>query len=83
METAQQRVANELGARGLRNTAPAALRLQVQERVMTLRQNHDCERHAWRYRHGGGRCEECHFNLPQYLLVRRCLLPTFSAFTDR
>jgi len=83
LETAQQRVANELGARGLRNTAPAALRLQVEERVRTLRQNHDCEQHTWRYRHGGGRCEECHFNLPQYLLVRRCLFPTFSASTDR
>jgi len=69
LETAQLRVENELGARALRNTAPAALHLRVQERVRTLRQNHDCQQHSWRYRHGGGRCEECHFNLPQYLLV--------------
>ena len=69
LETAQLRVENELGAQAFRNTGADALRLRVQERVRTLRQNHDCQQHSWRYRHGGGRCEECHFELPQYLLV--------------
>jgi hypothetical protein len=82
LATAQQRLENELGARGVRNTAPAVFQRQVQERVETLRQNHDCVRHSWRYRQGGGRCEECHFNLPQFLLVRRRCFLCFYLLTD-
>ncbi|KAF8963236.1 hypothetical protein BDZ97DRAFT_1039555 [Flammula alnicola] len=75
LATAQQRVENELGPQAVRRAAPAVLARQVQERVQSLRVNHDCNQHSWTYRRGGGRCEECHYNLPDYLLIcRHCSL---------
>ena len=68
-ETAQQRVENELGPRAAQRTAPLVMRQQIEQLAASLRDNHECERHSWRYRDGGGRCESCNFNLPQFLLV--------------
>ena len=55
--------------------APDVFAQRVEERVATLRDNHHCERHNWRYREGGGICGECHFRLPSYLLVSMLLFP--------
>ncbi|CAA7264021.1 unnamed protein product [Cyclocybe aegerita] len=79
---AQQRVENEMGPQAVRNVLPNVFAERVQQRVETLRDNHHCDRHNWTYRHGGGRCEECHFNLPNFLLVRVCLLLPIL-FTDQ
>ena len=66
--TAERRVVNEMGVRA-QAAAPDIFLERVRERVADLRVNHDCVNHRWRYRHGGGRCEECSHTLPQYLLV--------------
>lgn len=42
----------------------------VRQTVGMLRENHDCERHVFRKRDGGGNCEECHDYLRDFLLVR-------------
>ncbi|KAF8809863.1 hypothetical protein BYT27DRAFT_7222229 [Phlegmacium glaucopus] len=68
---AQQRVENEVGQAAAQRMAPAVFAERVEQRIATLRDNHHCERHSWRYRQGGGRCEECHFVLPTYLLICR------------
>ena len=34
-----------------------------------LRVDRECDHANWRYRHGGGRCESCHHDLPLYLFV--------------
>ncbi|KAL0952935.1 hypothetical protein HGRIS_007148 [Hohenbuehelia grisea] len=71
LRTAQQRVTNELGAARAARVPTAMLWDRVRRQADELRNNHDCAQHNWTYRHGGGRCEECHFNLPSYLLVCR------------
>ncbi|KAF4588501.1 hypothetical protein EYR40_010052 [Pleurotus pulmonarius] len=68
LDTARQRVANDMGREAI--IQPRLYQEQVREAVNHLRGNHDCQRHLWRYRNGGGRCEECYHNLPQFLLVR-------------
>ncbi|TFK33088.1 hypothetical protein BDQ12DRAFT_658383 [Crucibulum laeve] len=69
---AERRVQNELGGAAQRTPANAiAFRQRVQEMTRTLRNNHDCVGHAWRRRSGGGRCEECRFHLPDYLMICR------------
>lgn len=73
--TAQQRVENELGPQAVLNVAPAVIQRQVQERAQALRYDHHCDPHSWTRRNGGGTCEECHWYLPDYLLV--CVLVTF------
>jgi hypothetical protein len=34
-----------------------------------LRMNHECNHNGWEYRQGGGKCQNCHQNLPIYLFV--------------
>ncbi|KAH9911610.1 uncharacterized protein B0H18DRAFT_347537 [Fomitopsis serialis] len=65
--TAQDRVQRELPA----GPPPAAPLLQemVRRAADRLRVDHDCQ-HMWRYRPGGGRCEQCSYYLPVFLLVR-------------
>ncbi|KAJ7056840.1 hypothetical protein C8F01DRAFT_364676 [Mycena amicta] len=71
INTAEQRVENEMGARA-RVVAPERFQLRVQERVDRLRYDHDCANgHKWRRRDGRARCEECRFLLPEYLLLCR------------
>ncbi|KAI6112098.1 hypothetical protein EDD16DRAFT_1604389, partial [Pisolithus croceorrhizus] len=41
----------------------------IREMAERLRVDHDCQ-HTWKYRHGGGSCENCHHALPLYLF--RC-----------
>ncbi|KAF8891039.1 hypothetical protein BD779DRAFT_1437947, partial [Infundibulicybe gibba] len=67
INAAEQRVENEFGARA--RQAPAVFEQRVNQRATELRQNHDCDRHRWRRRNGGGPCGECHFHLPDYLLL--------------
>ena len=71
MATAQMRIENQFGARAvqMRAAAPAQFEQRVRRAAETLRVNHDCDRHNWNYRPGGGQCEECHFRLPNFLLV--------------
>ncbi len=37
--------------------------------LQQLREHHECTHERWRYRGGGGRCEECDYYLPRYLFV--------------
>jgi hypothetical protein len=69
IETAKQRMENELGARAVRAMATEARVRYVQRRAEVLRVNHYCERHVWGYRAGGGECQECNHHLERYLLV--------------
>ncbi|KAI6038336.1 hypothetical protein EDC04DRAFT_2570160, partial [Pisolithus marmoratus] len=43
----------------------------IREMAERLRVDHHCEHIKWKYRQGGGRCENCHNALPMYLF--RCL----------
>ncbi|KAL1719404.1 hypothetical protein EV715DRAFT_272792 [Schizophyllum commune] len=72
LDTAEQRVENELGARA-RQAAPDVFRERVAQRVERLRYNHDCgaDGHRWRKQYGGGRCESCHDRLALFLLFCR------------
>ncbi|KAJ7440784.1 hypothetical protein B0H11DRAFT_1750513 [Mycena galericulata] len=71
LDTAEQRVENEMGARA-RVAAPQIFRQRVEQRVERLRYDHDCANgHRWRRRDGRARCEECRFMLPEYLLLCR------------
>lgn len=79
LDTARQRVANDMGREAI--IQPRLYQEQVREAVNHLRGNHDCQRHLWRYRSGGGRCEECYHNLPQFLLVRLPLV-VHDSLTD-
>ena len=70
MIAAQEGVENELGHVAAARMPQAVFAERVEQRAAILRDNHHCERHSWRYREGGGRCGECRFKLPSYLLVR-------------
>ncbi|KAJ6543150.1 hypothetical protein B0H19DRAFT_1000805 [Mycena capillaripes] len=71
LNTAEQRVENEMGARA-RVAAPAIFQQRVEQRVERLRYEHDCANgHRWSRRNGRARCEECRFMLPEYLLLCR------------
>ncbi|KAJ6452665.1 hypothetical protein C8R45DRAFT_1065263 [Mycena sanguinolenta] len=71
LNTAEQRVQNEMGARA-RVVAPAIFQHHVEQRIERLRYEHDCANgHRWSRRNGRARCEECRFMLPEYLLVCR------------
>ncbi|KAL4068439.1 hypothetical protein V8B97DRAFT_2058464 [Scleroderma yunnanense] len=41
----------------------------IREMIERLRVDHECDHAKWKYRRGGGRCENCHVNLPLYLFV--------------
>jgi hypothetical protein len=64
---AQERVAIEFGNAVVRPVLQAE---RVRQAVELLRVNHECNRHYWGYRPGGGRCSQCWNYLPSYLLVR-------------
>ncbi|KAJ7900923.1 hypothetical protein B0H13DRAFT_2336337 [Mycena leptocephala] len=69
LNTAEQRVENEMGARA-RAAAPAIFQQRVEQRMERLRYEHDCANgHRWSRRNGRARCEECRFMLPEYLLI--------------
>ncbi|KAJ6615205.1 hypothetical protein B0H10DRAFT_80264 [Mycena sp. CBHHK59/15] len=71
LDTAERRVEVEIGA-GARIAAPDIFQQRVQQRVERLRYDHDCATgHRWRRRNGRGRCEECRYVLPEYLLACR------------
>lgn len=71
LATAEHRLENQIGARAtqMRDAAPQQFAQRIQQLAENLRVNHNCASHSWRYRAGGGRCEECHYMLPSYLLV--------------
>lgn len=68
IDAAAERVQNEVGV-AARLAQPALFQARVRERVRDLRYNHDCDRHNWRKRDGGGRCNVCSYKLRDYLLV--------------
>lgn len=81
LDTARQRAENELGARaGAAN--PVLFQRRVQERVVQLRGNHDCDVHAWRRRNGGGHCQECAWYLREFLLVSSINIPCANLVSD-
>ena len=69
--TAELRVQNQFGARAveMRAAAPAQFEQRVRRAAEILREDHHCDQHNWKYRPGGGRCEECHYMLSNFLLV--------------
>lgn len=71
LATAEQRLENQIGARAMqmRNDAPQQFQQRVARVAAGLRANHNCVTHSWRYRTGGGMCEDCHCWLPNYLFV--------------
>ncbi|KAI0048148.1 hypothetical protein FA95DRAFT_1588849 [Auriscalpium vulgare] len=70
VDDAERRVLNEHGERAAA-VRPEQFRARVEQAVEQLRANHVCTDHRWRYRHGEGACEECHFYLPMFLM--RCV----------
>ena len=68
---AEQRVVNQFGEHAMR-AEPAVFAERVQQRIAELRVNHDCDDHLWRYRHGGGYCNECDNHLPMFMMVSTC-----------
>ncbi|EDR00737.1 uncharacterized protein LACBIDRAFT_312942 [Laccaria bicolor S238N-H82] len=68
LAAARRQARNELGAR-FPAVQPAVFERRVEERRRELRDNHDCVRHNWQFRQGGGRCEGCSFTLRDYLLI--------------
>lgn len=70
LDAAQRRVEVEAGGReGRVGLAPDVFRERVRVQAEQLRVNHECDPHVWRYRHGGGMCEQCNYNLPMFLMV--------------
>jgi hypothetical protein len=51
------------------HAAPAVFAERLRQQIAELRVNHDCDEHLWRYRHGGGYCNECNDNLPMFMMV--------------
>ncbi|KAF9528770.1 hypothetical protein CPB83DRAFT_298045 [Crepidotus variabilis] len=74
LQTAQQRVENEMGgarAVQMQAAAPARFAALVEQRATGLREDHNCMFHNWQYRRGGGECENCNYYLPNFLLICR------------
>ncbi|KZT06377.1 uncharacterized protein LAESUDRAFT_743524 [Laetiporus sulphureus 93-53] len=72
LTTAEDRVQRELPAGP--PPAPAQYRRMVAHAAERLRVDHDCQ-HVWRYRPGGGQCEQCSHYLGVFLLsCRHCRL---------
>jgi hypothetical protein len=74
MVAAQEGVENEVGHAAAARMPQAVFAQRIQRRAAILRDNHHCERHRWMYREGGGRCGECRYKLPSFLLVRMFFL---------
>lgn len=61
-----------------RENNPLNLAARVEQMADQLRTNYECHHTSrWIYTRGGGRCEECHHYLPQYLF--RCCQCHFMA----
>ncbi|KAI0082222.1 hypothetical protein K474DRAFT_1655575 [Panus rudis PR-1116 ss-1] len=67
---AQDRVQRQLREEPAARAANWNFGVAVAAMADRLRDDHDCQHGIWRYRPGGGQCEVCFHNLPQYLL--RC-----------
>lgn len=68
LNDAERRVRNQFGNRGAQ-AQPAIHAERVNQRMEQLRENHECQVHSWRYRHGPGQCEECGDFLPVFLMA--------------
>ncbi|KII88072.1 hypothetical protein PLICRDRAFT_659206 [Plicaturopsis crispa FD-325 SS-3] len=66
---AERQVVNQFGARAAQ-ARPEAHAERVRHRAADLRVDHECVRHNFVYRHGGGMCELCGDTLPLYMI--RC-----------
>ena len=71
LATAEHRLENQIGERAMqmRDDAPQQFAQTVRQVAEGLRENHNCVSHSWKRRPGAGRCEECNFRLPRFLLV--------------
>ncbi|KAF9007106.1 hypothetical protein BDQ17DRAFT_1351449 [Cyathus striatus] len=75
LAAAERRVENRLGANAAARAPTHVFDRLVQDMRNTLQNNHDCVYHSWTRRSGGGICEECHWNLPNFLMIcRHCSL---------
>lgn len=70
---AERRVRNEFGNRAAQ-AQPVVHVERVHRRMEQLRENHGCQVHLWRYRHGPGQCEECGDLLGVFLMVSASLV---------
>ena len=68
LDDAERRVRNEFGNR-VAEAQPALHATRVRQRMQVLREDHECQAHSWRYRHGAGQCDECGDFLRIYLMV--------------
>lgn len=66
-ETARRVEAEQRRVQLVREAERARL---VREAMEDLRENHECAHTKWKYRRGGGKCQTCFHNLPNYLF--RC-----------
>lgn len=66
---AERRVHNEFGVQEA-EAHPAVFARRVRRMVEELQDNVECDEHDWRIRYGGGYCEQCHDDLPRFLMVR-------------
>ena len=61
-----------------RGNQPGNARVQqqrVEQAAENLRERHECNHQSWTYVHGPHECEECHYQLPQYIFeCRQCRL---------
>ncbi|OCH96607.1 hypothetical protein OBBRIDRAFT_13292 [Obba rivulosa] len=78
--TAEDRVRRVLPA----GPPPLAFELgqMVDQMADRLRADHDCAPHSWRYRSGGGQCENCHHYLSVFLMVCWPVFEVYSGDPD-
>ncbi|KAH7916168.1 hypothetical protein BJ138DRAFT_1169480 [Hygrophoropsis aurantiaca] len=67
----EERLENEAARRDA--VLPGVQLGRVFQQMEELRINHECLDHTWRFRHGGGQCDECGDFLPVFLMrCRNC-----------
>ncbi|KAI0315167.1 hypothetical protein OF83DRAFT_1133184 [Amylostereum chailletii] len=72
LDDAERRVLNEHGERQA-VVQPQRHAERVRHAMDQLREDHACDEHDWRFRHGEGQCEECSDYLPVFLMrCRNC-----------
>ncbi|KAG0693075.1 hypothetical protein DFH29DRAFT_860429 [Suillus ampliporus] len=72
IDDAERRVYNEFGDQEAA-AHPEVFVERVVQRMAELEEDHGCIEHEWRFRHGGGCCEECRDILPTFLMrCRHC-----------
>jgi len=72
LDDAERRVQNQFGVAEAA-ALPAVFQQRVHRMMEELEDHNECDGHEWRFRYGGGCCEECYDVLPTFLMVRSSL----------